>query len=483
MTAEKQQVLHAICQDRDHRVTVADVANRTGMSLQHASLQLNRIAAECGAVLEVATSGDIVYRFVHNLRGSSIIRRMQRVLLDLRPQAAMILRRSVGVPAVCLLAFTYFWLLVLGYALVPAFLLLLLIVATHIGLVASLVGAVALWFIFTRWPRNTEPVPDALPIFRITEGVLSLIMRGLSLPLFALLSRNESPSEQNSDPKDKKESGLSAFRRECLAFLLGNGDPNADLEARKWQLVSEVIAQNNGAVTAEQLAPYTSADPNDYDSIFPALIRFNGYPEVTERGNIVYVFPELRVTVAEDSEQQMSPYKAVGDSGTSASIPTYLKEQTLKFSDLAASNLRTVTELATGAFLAGWAWFFFAGASPFIWTLVVYSTLLVLLPVLRKLIIDWINPRIEKRNKIRESYGQQVCSGDQAMNSNLADSKQFQIAEHVITQDEIIYRTDRDALEQEIEHLSDPVSSALNREDLSIENMQPERSIDKMIGS
>ena len=51
------------------------------------------------------------------------------------------------------------------------------------------------------------------------------------------------------------------FMMNCFSFLFGDGQPNANLEERKWQLIAQVIKANNGVVTAEQLAPYTGADP------------------------------------------------------------------------------------------------------------------------------------------------------------------------------------------------------------------------------
>ena len=51
-------------------------------------------------------------------------------------------------------------------------------------------------------------------------------------------------------------------------------------------------------MTAEQLAPYTGADPTNEDGALPALVRFNGTPEVTDDGHILYTFPALQVSAA-----------------------------------------------------------------------------------------------------------------------------------------------------------------------------------------
>lgn len=77
----------------------------------------------------------------------------------------------------------------------------------------------------------------------------------------------------------------------------------------RYRVVAQIIRENGGAVVAEQLAPFLDppepkADAESYtvkvgeavvDESFmlPVLTRLNGRPEVTEEGQIVYVFPEL----------------------------------------------------------------------------------------------------------------------------------------------------------------------------------------------
>jgi hypothetical protein len=46
------------------------------------------------------------------------------------------------------------------------------------------------------------------------------------------------------------------FLESIFSFLFGDGDPNADLEERRWQTIGTVIRNQGGAVAAEQIAPY-----------------------------------------------------------------------------------------------------------------------------------------------------------------------------------------------------------------------------------
>lgn len=67
---------------------------------------------------------------------------------------------------------------------------------------------------------------------------------------------------------------------------------------------------NNGAIIAEQVAPYLDniSNQEDEDYILPVLIRFNGYPEVSDKGEIIYYFPELQVTAKERNKASVAPY-------------------------------------------------------------------------------------------------------------------------------------------------------------------------------
>ena len=59
-------------------------------------------------------------------------------------------------------------------------------------------------------------------------------------------------------PRDPSEMG---FLESVFSYIFGDGDPNGELEAKRLQLASNMIRANNGAVTAEQLAP--KCDPDE----------------------------------------------------------------------------------------------------------------------------------------------------------------------------------------------------------------------------
>src|SRR5262249_33778293 len=90
-------------------------------------------------------------------------------------------------------------------------------------------------------------------------------------------------------------------------YLFAEPDPNRNRIERQWSSIASLIQQNQGALTFEQIRPWLADPPSEAEkeqSIFQVLVRFDGRPEVTEKGDIVYVFPTLKETALTDSEKQ-----------------------------------------------------------------------------------------------------------------------------------------------------------------------------------
>jgi hypothetical protein len=64
---------------------------------------------------------------------------------------------------------------------------------------------------------------------------------------------------------------LTGFFESVFSYVFGDGNPNADIEQQRLQLLASVIRSAGGAVTAEQLAPYLDDLP-----FFPGDVRTNG---------------------------------------------------------------------------------------------------------------------------------------------------------------------------------------------------------------
>ena len=68
--------------------------------------------------------------------------------------------------------------------------------------------------------------------------------------------------------RDPEEMG---FFESVFSYIFGDGNPNANLDERRLSLAANMIRQNKGAVTAEQLAPFCDEAPD------PSKVERTGY--------------------------------------------------------------------------------------------------------------------------------------------------------------------------------------------------------------
>ena len=125
---------------------------------------------------------------------------------------------------------------------------------------------------------------------------------------------------QQRDYRDPEEMG---FLESVFSYIFGDGNPNEGIEETQLRLISNLIRENNGAVTAEQIAPFLVSETvpkpdikalDDVDStnyvdesfVLPIVTKLNGEPRVTDDGDIVYVFPELQVSAQSDLERRLA---------------------------------------------------------------------------------------------------------------------------------------------------------------------------------
>ena len=101
-----------------------------------------------------------------------------------------------------------------------------------------------------------------------------------------------------------------SFLESVFSFLFGDGNPNANFEQRRYKALANLIRAKGGVVTAEEVAGYLDppAEPDedklvDESFVLPALTQRGGMPEVTESGDIVYVFDDLQLSAATANDQ------------------------------------------------------------------------------------------------------------------------------------------------------------------------------------
>src|SRR5271154_6795494 len=99
-TQEKEKVIKAI-NDLGRRVTAADVATKTGLPLLVVSSELNKVASETGGHLQVATTGDIAYKFALGFQTAYLTHGIRKVFEEISSKimhaAFFLIRISFGV--------------------------------------------------------------------------------------------------------------------------------------------------------------------------------------------------------------------------------------------------------------------------------------------------------------------------------------------------------------------------------------------------
>lgn len=411
---DKQRVIDAIVQ-LGRTVAVADVAAKTGLPLHVANLQLNKVAFETQGVLQVAPSGNIIYKFAPEFRSAYAVSGIGRLVKDtlniVKGIALYIVQISFGV-----LILASFLTLVVLFVIVLTIILVggaeaeggdggeLDADGFDLGFDFFDIGNL---FMFFTWSRHDVTVPDTY------------------------LGK-------------RTDIGDRGFLYNCFNFLFGDGNPNLNLEEKRWRHVANLIRSNDGVVTSEQLAPYTDGDPKNESNVLPALVRYEGFPEVTQTGNIVYVFPSLQISAARDRLFD---------------LPAYLEEEHWHFTHLPMSRLHIVYFFA-GANLAGWYclwknmwrydWLdFLSPYTPFVYGMLAYAMFFLGFPIARQLINVVRNSMIDIRNKRRQQYKKLILTP--AAQQKLLEARAFGQAMLRLRSEEIVYTTERDALEQQFD--------------------------------
>jgi hypothetical protein len=269
--------------------------------------------------------------------------------------------------------------------------------------------------------------------------------------------------EREESRRNRKQKSELSFLEAIFSFLFGDKNPNAKLEERRWQEIGSVIRNNGGAIVGEQIAPYLdnidqkSWEEEDY--MLPVLTQFNGVPEVTDEGNIIYYFPELQVTATDKSKR---------------SVESYLKENYLQFTKASSTQkmlaiglggINLVLALMLGSLLSGEVVAQMGGLVAFVngiyGILLTYAIGYLTIPLIRYFWIQRRNKRIASRNEQRFQRAQILGSRDQQLQNKLQQAKEF-AAKTVLSEEEVAYSTEQDLMEQEAER-SDKIDEEWER--------------------
>ena len=415
-------VLKAI--DRlNYRATIGDVAAQSGLEIALAEQGVLALATETGATLQVTESGDVAYLFSPSYRSI-----LQNKYWQIQLQAWWD-GISGTVMTVIRVAFGITLFIALG-----------IMVLVAIATVMAMKG-------------NSDSDSDS----GSSGGSFGMpIGGGFWSPSFWFIDFGSwrGWKDERSAPRPK----TGSFPEAIFSFVFGDGNPNRNLEERRWQSIGNVIYNAKGAVVAEQIMPYLDTLSSDFDRdyekfMIPVLSRFNGSPEVTPDGQILYRFQDLQKTLGEVNSAQLNSAQGSPEPDTD-----HLEEKPWHLSEADPSLVLWAGLLGVILLFMG---LFFTGvlpksiAAPGILrtasiACTAYASFYLGLPLVRWLMMLGKNDKISARNRDRASHARTLRTPDAALTQKLIQAQASAVQTRV-DQETLIYTTDRDMLDQEVE--------------------------------
>ena len=395
-----------------YRMTAADLSSKSGLNIDFAQQELLKLASATSGELEVSNTGDILFIFPKNFRNV-----LRSKFLKFRLKEWWRINWKI-----------------LFYIIRVSFGLLLIISLIFVGTLLALIST-----ILTRGD-SADSIFGNLIIFLVNFVFNTDVLWLLSYEFIL-----------ETNPSNKK--GNISFLAAIFSFIFGDGNPNFDLEERRWSIIGQVVTNNYGAVVAEQIAPYLDEiNQDNEDYVLPVLIKFNGFPEVSPSGEIIYHFPDLQVTANQSENQE---------------IPPYLKEYLWKFSRASTKQLVIIAGLVStnfilsvilGILLKGNTAIAVGGLLAFTnsvyWVLLTYSAFLLPIPLIRYIWIKFKNRNIKKRNKKRASRASLLDTLNDKIKKKLEYARSFAFKK-VFTNKDVVYQTETNLLDQEFENKSE----------------------------
>ncbi len=407
----------------DYRVTVGDVAAQSGLELASAQRELLSLASAVGGHLQVTESGEIAYKFPPDMRGILVRKSWQAQLQAWLQQAwkwiFYLIRLSFGV---------------------------LLIAFIVIVVVAIVVALIALQ---SRSGDRDDRDRDSSSSSGGGGFVFFPDVWVWGNPFTVFDPDYYEPRRQQA----REESGMN-FLESVFSFLFGDGNPNRDREERRLREIASVIRNNGGVAIAEQLAPYLDDVPaptdDSEDYVLPVLVKFNGYPQVSDRGTLAYTFPDL-LRVARQRQEAVGtsfvehPWQFSKASGGQIALAIGLGVFYLVAAIVLGGLLAQLPPTDITGYL-GWV----ASIYP---VLLGYAIAFVTVPCVRYFVLQVLNRKIEARNRQRAQRAERLLRPTPDLQEKLAFAQQFASTQQVIGESDLAYTTETDLAEQEYRRL------------------------------
>ncbi len=241
-------------------VTAADVCAVTALPLATVNEFLPKAADEYSGHLQVTQSGEILYYFPNGFTsrykgfGVTVKKAVNKTASFLKIASVFLFKVWIMV-------------MLIGY--------FILFLALAIGSIFLTIAAQSK----SRGGRRSSSV---------NFGLFNLIWR---LWFYSELTR---PRYNYGTNYVKKAAPKRPMHKAVFSFVFGENDPNANWEDQKNKAVISYIQANSGVISLPEYMAFTGMNSLEAETdILSFCSKFEGSPEVTEEGTIVYRFDKL----------------------------------------------------------------------------------------------------------------------------------------------------------------------------------------------
>jgi len=274
MSTEYQKIITSL-KRRRKGATAADVCAATALSLSSVNELLPKAADEYSGHLRVTESGEILYYFPNGFtsryRGLSAAfnKTAKKVFLFLKGACAFLFK---------------IWIVVM---LVGYFLLFIALALASVFLsVAGKSGG--------RGGRRSGG--------SVNFGLFNLIWR---LWFYSELTR---PGRGYGRGNVRQNGEKVPLHKAVFSFVFGEEDPNKNWEDQEYKAIISYIQANRGVISLVEYMAFTGKDSTEAQTdILSFCSKFEGSPEATEEGTIVYRFDKLLLSSGTEKISELIP--------------------------------------------------------------------------------------------------------------------------------------------------------------------------------
>ncbi|WP_461255458.1 hypothetical protein [Treponema sp. R80B11-R83G3] len=274
MSIEYQKIVTTLKRKRKGAVA-ADVCAATALPLSVVNELLPKAAYEYSGHLRVTESGEILYYFPNGF--TSRYRGLGAVFKKTAKKIFAVIKTS------CAFLFKI-WIVVM---LVGYFMLFM---------------ALALASVFLSAAGKSGGRGGRRSGGSVNFGLFNLIWR---IWFYSELTR---PRYGYGRPNVRQNSEKRPLHKAVFSFVFGEEDPNKNWEDQEYKAIISYIQANRGVISIAEYMAFTGMNSLEAETdILSFLSKFEGSPEVTEEGTIVYRFDKLLLSSVTGKSNELIP--------------------------------------------------------------------------------------------------------------------------------------------------------------------------------